>query len=119
VPGLIRAATRTAVIAGTATAVAGRVQRRQASRFADRDAQLAVQQQNAYEQAAGAQAAGAQPAGYAEPAPEPAYYQPAPAAAAVSQEDRLSQLKQLGDLKAQGILTEEEFQAEKAKILAS
>jgi Short C-terminal domain len=114
VPGLIRAATRTAVIAGTATAVAGRVQRRQASRFADRDAQLAVQQQNAYEQAAGAQ-----PAGYAEPAPEPAYYQPAPAAAAVSQEDRLSQLKQLGDLKAQGILTEEEFQAEKAKILAS
>jgi Short C-terminal domain len=114
VPGLIRAATRTAVIAGTATAVAGRVQRRQASRFADRDAQLAVQQQNAYEQAAGAQQAG-----YAQPAPEPAYYQPAPAAAAVSQEDRLSQLKQLGDLKAQGILTEEEFQAEKAKILAS
>jgi Short C-terminal domain len=114
VPGLIRAATRTAVIAGTATAVSGRVQRRQAARFADRDAQLAVQQDNAYQQAAGTQQAA-----YAQPAPEPAYYQAPPAAAAISQEDRLNQLKQLGDLKAQGILTEEEFQAEKAKILAS
>jgi hypothetical protein len=86
-PGLLRGIARTAAIAGTATAVSNRVSRRQYNRWSEQD-----QQQYA-------------------PAPAPA---PAPAAPAP---DRFSQLKQLGELKAQGILTEQEFAAEKAKIL--
>jgi hypothetical protein len=89
------------VVAGTATAVSGRVQRRQASRFADRDAQTAAERERAYEQAAAPQQA-------PPPAAEPAA--PAP--------DMLEQLKTLGELKAQGVLTEEEFNAQKARILA-
>ena len=97
-PGLIRGVARTAVIAGTATAVSGRVQRRQAERYADRDAQLAYQQDQAYQQA---------------------YYQqaPPPAAPAASAADPVQQLKDLAALKEQGILTEEEFAAQKARIL--
>ena len=91
-PGLLRGVARTAVIAGTATSVSNRVSRRQASRWS---AQEAEQSQQA--------------------APPP----PAPAAAAPAGDDRLEQLKQLGDLKAQGVLSEEEFAAEKARILAS
>lgn len=98
-PGLLRGVARTAVIAGTATAVSGRVQRRQAEKFADRDANIYAQREQAYEQ---------------QVAPAPAA--PAPAAAAPS---TLDQLKQLGDLKAQGILTDAEFEAQKAKILNS
>jgi len=98
-PGLIRGVARTAVIAGTATAVSGRVQRRQAERYAERDAQLAYQQDQAYQQA---------------------YQQapPAPAAPSSPAPDVVQQLKDLAALKEQGILTEEEFAAQKARILA-
>jgi hypothetical protein len=87
-PGLLRGMARTAVVAGTATAVSNRVSRRQARRWGAQDA--ADYQQDPY-------------AGQAPP--------PAPA------EDRVQQLKDLGDLKAQGVLTEEEFASEKARIL--
>jgi hypothetical protein len=79
------------VIAGTATAVSNRVSRRQAERWYGDDQQ---QQQQQYAEAPAAPAA-------------------APAA------DPLEQLKQLGELKAQGVLTDAEFEAQKAKILAS
>jgi hypothetical protein len=102
-PGLLRGVARTAVVAGTATAVSGRVQRRQAEKYATRDANIYAQREQAYEQQ------------MAPPPPPP----PAPPAAAPSQADTIEQLKQLGELKAQGILTEEEFAAEKAKILGS
>ena len=95
-PGLLRGVARTAVIAGTASAVNGRVQRRQAERFADRDAQIAAERQAAYQQAA----------------PQPQYAAPPQAAA-----DPVQQLKDLAALKDQGVLTEEEFAAQKAKIL--
>ena len=98
-PGLVRGVARTAVVAGTATAVSGRVQRRQAARFADRDAQIDAQRQQAYEQQAYQQAA---------PPPPPA----APAA------DPVQQLKDLAALRDQGVLTEEEFAQQKARILA-
>jgi hypothetical protein len=100
-PGLIRGIARTAAIAGTASAVNGRVQRRQASKFAEQDAQTAAARQEAYQQQV------------AQSAPPPA---PAPASGGTS--DMLEQLKALGDLKAQGVLTEEEFAAQKARILA-
>jgi hypothetical protein len=93
---------RTAVVAGTASAVSGRVQRRQAERFADRDAQIYADRQAAYQQQVIAQ----------QPPPPPP-----PAAAPPAEDDSLAQLQKLGDLKAQGILTEEEFAAQKAKIL--
>ena len=95
-PGLLRGVARTAVVAGTASAVNGRVQRRQAEKFADRDAQIVAQQNAAYEQ---------------QVAPPP----PPPAAAPVT--DVVAQLKALAELKDQGILTEEEFAAQKSKIL--
>jgi hypothetical protein len=99
----LRGVARTAVVAGTATAVSGRVQRRQASRFAGRDAEIAAERQQAYED---------------QRAPQQTDYQQAPAQPAPSgAPDRLEQLKTLGDLKAQGVLTEEEFAREKAKIL--
>jgi hypothetical protein len=90
--GLLRGVARTAVIAGTATAVSNRVSRRQAERWAQDD-----QQQYGYED---------------QQAPPPA----APAAPAAP--DPYEQLRQLGELKAQGILTDAEFEAQKAKILA-
>lgn len=105
-PGLMRGMARTAVVAGTATAVSGRVARRQAEKYADRDQAIAANRGAGYAQ-------GAQEA-YAQPAPPPP---PAPAAAAPSEDDTLAQLERLGNLKAQGILTEEEFAAQKAKIL--
>lgn len=101
-PGLLRGVARTAVIAGTASAVSGRVQRRQAAKFADRDAETAATRERAYEQASGPEAQPAAPA--------------APPAA--SSGDMLEQLKTLGELKAQGVLTEEEFAQQKARILA-
>lgn len=94
-PGLLRGVARTAVIAGTATSVSNRVSKRQGERWAAQE-----QQQYAQQQAA------------APPPPAPA----APAAAAASP---IEQLKELGELKAQGILTEEEFAAQKAKLLGS
>jgi hypothetical protein len=105
--GLIRGVARTAAIAGTATAVSNRVSRRQANRWAEKDDQQAAQE----EQAAKAQAYDQQQA-YAQQAPPPP---PPPAAPQV---DVIGQLQKLGELKAAGILTEEEFAAQKAKILA-
>jgi hypothetical protein len=81
---------RTAVIAGTATTVSNRVSRRQGQRWAQQEEQ---QQQQA---------------------PAPVAAPPAPAAGGQS---TIDQLKELGELKAQGILTEEEFAAQKAKLL--
>ena len=95
-PGLLRGMARTAVVAGTATAVSNRVSRRQAERWG-------AQEQQYYE----------------EPPPQQYQQAPPPPPAAAPQPDKLDQLKELGDLKAQGVLTEEEFAAEKAKILAS
>src|SRR5262245_34648968 len=96
-PGLIRGMARTAVVAGTATAVSNRVSRRQAQRW----------QQQGY---------------YDEPEPQQQYQEPppqqyAPPPPAEPEPDPIEQLKQLGELHAQGILTDEEFAAQKAKIL--
>jgi Short C-terminal domain len=88
-PGLLRGMARTAVVAGTATAVSNRVSRRQANRWAQQDAE----------------AYGAPGGGYAEPAP------------AAAAPDPIEQLKQLGALHEQGVLTDEEFAAQKAKLL--
>jgi hypothetical protein len=108
--GLIGGIARTAVVAGTATAVSNRVSRRQANRWAEKDQQQADaqadEQQQAYEQQQPPQQAYAPPP----PPPEPA---------APAQADVLGQLQQLGELKAAGVLTEEEFAAQKAKILGS
>jgi hypothetical protein len=101
-PGLLRGVARTAAVVGTASAVNGRVQRRQANKFAERDAETAAKQQQAYDQQA---------------APPPAAAPAAPGSS--STDDMLAQLKSLGDLKAQGVLTEEEFAAQKAKILGT
>jgi Short C-terminal domain len=90
-PGLLRGMARTAVVAGTATTVSNRVSRRQAQKWSQ---QGEPQQQ------------------YAAPPPPPPPPQAAPAA------DPVQQLKELAELKNQGILTEEEFAAQKAKILA-
>lgn len=100
-PGLMRAMARTAVVAGTATATANAVNRRQASK------NVAAYDQ-AYQQQAAQQA----------PPPQPVYAAP-PAPAPVDQDDKLAQLERLGALKAQGILTEEEFAQQKAQILNS
>ena len=93
-PGLLRMAGRTAVVAGTATAVSGRVARRQQNRWSQQEEQQQPQ--------------------YAEP--EPQYAPPPPAAPTESRIDRLTKL---GELKAQGVLTDDEFNAEKARILQS
>jgi hypothetical protein len=85
-PGLLRGVARTAVIAGTATAVSNRVSKRQGERWAEQEA---PPQQ-----------------------PQAAQAPPPPAAASM-----IDQLKELGELKSQGILTEEEFAAQKAKLL--
>ncbi|WP_395297723.1 SHOCT domain-containing protein [Kitasatospora hibisci] len=98
-PGLIRGVARTAVVAGTATAVSNRVSRRQAGRWAQQEAAQA-------------------PAPQA-PAPQPVAPAPAAPPAGVTMEDKLDQLKDLATLKEQGVLTEEEFAAQKARILGS
>jgi hypothetical protein len=87
-PGLLRGVARTAVIAGTATSVSNRVSRRQGQRWEQQEAAQA-------------------------PPPE----QAPPPAAAPAGDSTIDQLKQLGELKSQGILTEEEFAAQKAKLL--
>jgi hypothetical protein len=101
--GLLGGLARTAVAAGTWTAVSNRVSRRQANRWAEQEQAQAYQQQPAYEQ-------------------QPAYQQPAyqqPAAAPGGGRDRIQQLKDLADLKAQGVLTEEEFATQKARLLSA
>jgi hypothetical protein len=100
-PGLLRGVARTAVIAGTATAVSNRVSRRQANRWA-------AQEQQAYDQQAYAQQAYAQQ-DYGAPPPAPAD----------DMETKLAQLRELGELKSQGVLSEEEFAAQKRRILGS
>jgi hypothetical protein len=91
-PGLLRGVARTAVIAGTATTVSNRVSRRQGQRWQQQEEAQQPQQ-----------------------APPPAA--PAAAAPPAGGESMLDQLKELGELKAQGILTEDEFAAQKAKLL--
>jgi len=99
-PGLVRGMARTAAVVGTATATRNAVNRRQA----DKNAQAYVQATNN----ANAQVA-PPPQQYAPPPPPPA--------APVAQEDPITQIERLGALKAQGLITEEEFNAQKAKIL--
>ncbi|MFI8083250.1 SHOCT domain-containing protein [Kitasatospora sp. NPDC086009] len=95
-PGLLRGVARTAVVAGTATAVSNRVSRRQAGRWAQQEAPQ-VQAQPAAPQAAPA----------------------APAAEPDDMATRLDQLKQLAELKNQGVLTDAEFAAQKSRLLGS
>jgi hypothetical protein len=90
-------ATRTAVVAGTATAVSGRVARRQSRKYDQQAAEEQQQQAPAQQQ-------------YAQPAPPP----PAPPA---PQDDSMAKLQQLAQLHSQGVLSDEEFSAAKAKIL--
>jgi hypothetical protein len=108
-PGLLRGIARTAAIAGTASAVNGRVARHQAEKFADRDQAIAANRGQGYAQ-------GYQQA-YAPPPQQQYAPAPPPDAAPASEGDKVEMLTKLADLKAQGILTEEEFAAEKAKIL--
>jgi len=93
-PGLMRGVARTAVVAGTATAVSNRVSRRQAGRWADQG------QQEQYQAP-----------------PEPAYAPPPPPPPAADMDTKLAQLKELGELKEQGILSEAEFEVQKDRIL--
>lgn len=123
-PGLLRGVARTAVVAGTASAVSGRVQRRQADKFAERDAHAAAQRSEAYAAETGQTPAYAPPTTQYGAAPQQVYaappqqqYAPAPAAPGPSQADVLNQLKQLGELRDAGVLTEEEFAGQKAKLL--
>jgi hypothetical protein len=92
-PGLLRGVVRTAAVVGTASAVSGRVQRRQQQRWAQQDYQQSVPVQQM--------------------APPEAVDQSAP----TGPPDTLSQLTQLGELRAQGVLTEEEFAQAKAQVL--
>ena len=108
-PGLIRGVARTAVVAGTASAVAGRVNRHQQEKWAGQD--QAAYEQQMYEQQQAQQQYAAQQQQYAPPPPPPPAAGPSP--------DMIEQLKQLGALHDQGILTDEEFAAQKAKILGS
>jgi hypothetical protein len=119
-PGLARGIARTAVVAGTATAVSGRVARRQASRYTEKDAQLAADRTAAYQRDMGynqppPQYAPAPQQQYA-PAPPPA---PAPPAGPAAADIDIEQLKQLGELHANGILSDEEFAQAKAKVLGT
>jgi hypothetical protein len=105
---------RTAVVAGTATAVSNRVSRRQGNRWAEKEQAAAY---NAQPQYAQPQYAPQPQPQYAPPPPQyaqPQYAAPAPAPAP----DPIAQLKELAELKNQGILTEAEFAAQKAKLLA-
>lgn len=107
-PGLLRGMARTAVIAGTATATSNAVNRRQAAKnvAAYGDAQQQYQQQTAQAAPPVAVGAGPSPGAVVQPAAAP-------------QDDTLGQLERLAQLKAQGVLTEEEFAAQKAKILGA
>jgi len=98
-PGLLRGVARTAVVAGTATAVSNRVSRRQARRWGG--------DQGGYSQG-----------GYEEPPPQQVVYAAPPAQAAPQEEDDpISRLRELASLRDDGILTDEEFAAEKRKLL--
>jgi uncharacterized membrane protein YhiD involved in acid resistance len=90
-PGLLRGMARTAVIAGTATAVSNNVSRRQAQRWSNQAAEQQVEQEQ-----------------YAQPQQEPATN---------DIDNQVAQLQQLAQLKEQGILTQAEFDAKKQQIL--
>ena len=113
--GLIGGMARTAVVAGTATAVSNRVSRRQANRWAEKDQQAQdAADADAYRQQQYNQQQYPPPQQQYAPPPQQEY---APPPAAPAQPDTLAQLQQLGELKAAGVLTEAEFAAQKAKIL--
>ena len=97
-PGLLGTAARTAVVAGTATAVSGNVARRQNARAEAKAEEQYAEQQQQY-------------------APPPAAAPPA-AAPEASTDDLIAQLKKLGELKEAGVLDDAEFQVAKAKLLA-
>lgn len=99
-PGLLRGVARTAVVAGTATAVSNRVSRRQAERWQQQGSYPYNQPEPAYAEQQPAYGAAAEP--------------PPPAAPAV---DPIQQLKDLAALRDQGVLTDEEFETQKARIL--
>lgn len=101
-PGLLGTMARTAVITGTASAVSGGMARRQARRMDEQQAAAAAQEQAMADRVA----AQVQP-------------QPQQQAPATSQEDRMRMLRELGQMKADGLLDEREFAAEKARILSS
>jgi hypothetical protein len=92
---------RTAVVAGTATAVSNRVSRRQANRWSEQEQYDQYQQQQQYTQYA--------------PPPQQQYAAPAPAAD--PNEDKYAKLKQVAELHSAGVLSDAEFEVEKAKIL--
>jgi len=96
-PGLIRGVARTAVVAGTATAVSNRVSRRQARRWGYMDEPQQQQQQEAY------------------PPPQQAYAPPPPPPQ--QEEDPIAKLREYAKLHEDGILTDEEFDAQKRKLL--
>lgn len=103
---IARTMARTAVVAGTATVTAGAINRHQQKKYAEKDeaAQYeAMQQQAEYE---------AQQQQYAPPAPAPA---PAPSGGLT--DDAINKLKELAELKSQGIITDAEFEVQKAKLL--
>ena len=89
--GLLRMAARTAVVAGTATAVSGRVAHRQSEKYAAQEQQQYAEQP---------------PQQYAEPAPAPS-----------EQDEQIAKLQDLAQLHKQGVLSDDEFAAAKAKIL--
>jgi len=99
-PGLLGGIARTAVIAGTATSVSNRVSRRQAQRWSDQGAGYVPAQRGGYVQ------------------PEAPAGAPAAAASAPAR-DTAAQLRDLAELKQQGVLTQQEFDAQKARILAA
>ncbi|HET6752924.1 MAG TPA: SHOCT domain-containing protein [Jiangellaceae bacterium] len=96
------------MIAGTATAVSNRVSRRQAGRWAEQEQAQAYDQQQAYQQ---------QQQAYQQQ--QPVYAAPAPAAPTAGMDSKLAQLKELGQLREQGVLTDAEFEAQKSAILNS
>jgi ATPase subunit of ABC transporter with duplicated ATPase domains len=117
-PGLMGTMARTAVIAGTATAVSGNVSRRGAQRAADQQQAAAFQQQAAAaEQQAMIDQAAAQAA--AQATAQVQAQQAAAQSAAPPADDRMAKIRELGEMRSQGLLTDEEFAAEKARILAT
>jgi Short C-terminal domain len=115
--GLLGMAARTAVVAGTATHVAGNVQRRQQRRWAEKDA---AQQPPPQQQDYPPEQSYPPDQRYAAPPPPPPPPPPAPASAPqAAGGDLVSQLQRLGDLHTQGAITDEEFSAAKAKLLGS
>jgi hypothetical protein len=100
-PGLLRGLARTALVAGTATAVSNRVSRRQAGRWAAQEAAMAPPPDY--------------PPAYSSPPPPP----PSAGGGAEGAGDMLAQLKELGELRSHGVLSEAEFEDQKRRILGS